>query len=88
MKERSNEDLQNIGEALLRALALCYPEYTWLNCPSEVVSDLLHEIDYLKSHVSEEYQRNPEPSSLERLKEETRSEWEKEMRQDAFGERS
>jgi hypothetical protein len=39
----TDEDAANVGRALVEAIRSCRPGYSWNNCPSEIVADLINE---------------------------------------------
>lgn len=51
-KDEQIEDHTAIGAALLETLASSYPSYSWLQCPTEVVCDLLNDIQELDQQLT------------------------------------
>lgn len=51
MQELTDEDAMNIGRSLMEAIRDNRPGYSWLDSPTEIVADLLNEINDLKKPV-------------------------------------
>jgi hypothetical protein len=52
-KAETDDDHRNIGAALMETLASAYPAYSWCNCPTEVVVDLMNERDDARQELAE-----------------------------------
>ncbi len=47
--ELTDEEAAHIGREFMKALRQNCPDYSWMDCPTEIVVDLLNEIHDLKA---------------------------------------